>query len=165
MATRGGKKLERFLRDARHARGVRTVEVGFFSTARYPDGTPVTNVAAWNEFGTENEDGSVRIPERPFFRNAVRRAPRELREATRGEIDPRTMRVTRRTAGKLGLVMQAIIQRSITELRDPPNAPSTKLKKSSSNPLLDTGFMRLSTTYVIGKSGGGSAPRAGRRVV
>ena len=164
MATRGGKKLKKFLRDAKNAQGVRTVEVGFFSTAKYPDGTPVTNVAAWNEFGTENEDGSVHIPERPFFRNAVRAAPPELRAAVRDDINPRTMRVTRRTAKKAGLVMQTIIQRSITNLRDPENAPSTVAKKSSSNPLIDVAFMRLAVTFAIGKQGGGSAPSAGRRV-
>ena len=69
--TKGGKKLDEFLRRAKTADGVDTVEIGFFSDAKYPDGTPVTNVAAWNEFGTENKDGSERIPERPFFRQAI----------------------------------------------------------------------------------------------
>ena len=66
------------------------MEVGFYSTAKYPDGTPVTNVAAWNEFGFESrkyfpvqsKDGTwifikrakpKPIPERPFFRQAVAR--------------------------------------------------------------------------------------------
>ena len=59
---RGGKKLQRLLREAGKG-GVSGVKGGFFSTAKYDDkrGTPVAAVAAWNEFGTET------IPERPFF--------------------------------------------------------------------------------------------------
>ena len=60
----GGRKLERFLREAGRG-GVSSVAVGFFSDAKYQDGTPVAAVAAWNEFGTKN------IPERPFFRQAI----------------------------------------------------------------------------------------------
>ena len=64
--TKGGKKLDEFLRRAKTADGVDTVEIGFFSDAKYPDGTPVTNVAAYNEFGTNGKDGAGAIPERPF---------------------------------------------------------------------------------------------------
>ena len=60
----GGKKLQRLLREAGKG-GVSGVKVGFFSTAKYEDGTPVAAVAAWNEFGTKT------IPERPFFRRAL----------------------------------------------------------------------------------------------
>ena len=37
--TRGGKKLDAFLRKAKTAKGVNAVEIGFYSTAKYPDGT------------------------------------------------------------------------------------------------------------------------------
>ena len=69
--TRGGKKLQEFIRKAKTADGVKYVEIGFYSTARYPDGTPVTNVAAWNEFGTDGKNGVGAIPERPFFRLSI----------------------------------------------------------------------------------------------
>ena len=69
---KGGDKLRRFLREAKSASRVKATEVGFFSEARYPDGTPVPAVAAWNEFGT------TRIPERPFFRQALAVAPSEV---------------------------------------------------------------------------------------
>lgn len=123
------------------------MSVGFFSTAKYPDGTPVAAVAAWNEFGTS------RIPERPFFRNAIVGADKELMPVLKKGIDPRDMALDHITAAKLGLVMQARVQRSITDLSSPPNAPSTTaprpLGKGSSNPLIDTGFMRQSTTYKV----------------
>ena len=81
--TRGGKKLREFIRKAKTADGVKDVEVGFYSTAKYPDGTPVTNVALWNEFGFESKyfpvqttggtwlfikrQTPLQVPERPFF--------------------------------------------------------------------------------------------------
>ena len=48
----GGRRIRKLLRTALKG-GVGEVEVGFFSTATYPNGTPVAAVAAWNEFGTE----------------------------------------------------------------------------------------------------------------
>ena len=130
----GGRKLNTFFRRAKSAQAgsVRAVEVGFYSTAKYPDGTPVTNVAAWNEFGTS------RIPERPFFRQAIQGAKAEITPILVENVDPRTMSVDRRTAGLVGQAMQGRIQRSITTLRRPANAPSTIKAKGSSNPLIDT---------------------------
>ena len=140
---KGGQKLNAFLRKAKNAKSVKEIQVGFFATSKYPDGTPVAAVAAFNEFGTK------RAPERPFFRNAIAGAEEELNPVMVKNINPRTMALDRKTAGKLGQVMQGRIQRSITTLRDPANAPSTIAQKGSSNPLLDTGTLRKSTTYRI----------------
>ena len=68
---RGGKRLARLLREAGKG-GVKSVQVGFFSTAKYQDGTPVAAVAAWNEFGTKNIPKN--IPE--SGPSSVRRLPR-----------------------------------------------------------------------------------------
>ena len=48
-------KLKSFIKKAQAAqiKSVKRVSVGFFATSKYRDGTPVTNVAAWNEFGTQ----------------------------------------------------------------------------------------------------------------
>lgn len=161
MATyvRGGNKLKAFLRRAKtaKARSVKGVDVGYFSDARYPPvrtgknggqkqkPVPVAAVAAWNEFGTK--DG--RVPERPFIRQAIKGADKDLIEVLKENIDPLDMVLTRQTAGKMGQVMVGRIQRSITTLRTPPNAPATIRKKSSSNPLIDTGTLRQSVTYKI----------------
>ena len=144
----GGRKLKAWLKKAKTAQArSKSVSVGFFSTAKYPDGTPVAAVAAWNEFGTE------RIPERPFLRQSIEGAEKVIMPVLKDGIDPRDMALDRTTAGKVGLVMQARIQRSITELRTPANAPSTTAPrpqgKGSSNPLIDTGHMRDSVTYVV----------------
>ena len=159
---KGGKKLAAFLRRAKSAKArSKRTDVGFFSTAKYSDGTPVAAVAAWNEFGTET------IPERPFMRNAISGAERDLLPVLKANIDPKEMRIDARTAGLVGEVMKARIQQSITTLREPPNAPITisggwmrsksgkpfRVKgKGSSNPLIDTGFMRASVAYKVDDS-------------
>ena len=127
---RGGKKLDDFIRRAELAKGVREVEAGFYATATYPDGTPVTNVALWQEFGTETAGGDEHIPERPFQRNAIPKMADPVLEVLIENVDPMTMVVDRRTAGLAGEAMVAEIQRSIVDLREPPNAPSTLARPS-----------------------------------
>ena len=139
---RGGQRLKRLLREAGKG-GVSGVQVGFFSTARYEDGTPVAAVAAWNEFGTET------IPERPFFRRAIAEAEDGIAKVIRRGIDTEKMVVDERLAGRVGAHVQGEIQESITSLREPPNAPETIKRKGSSNPLVDTGHMLQSVTFVV----------------
>lgn len=146
---RGGKKLDAFIKRLNTARGVKGVEAGFYSTAKYDDGTPVTNVAAYNELGTENKDGTQRIPERPFFRQAIKRMPDPILDVLEQGVDPETMVCGPITAGRVGLVMQSEIQESIVRLRNPPNAPSTILRKGSSNPLVDESVMRRAVTFKV----------------
>ena len=139
---RGGKKLQRLLREARKG-GVSGVKVGFFSTARYEDGTPVAAVAAWNEFGTKN------IPERPFFRNALAESERSVGRILQAGLDTKKMVVDEQLAGRVGTHVQGRIQDSITSLKEPPNAPETVRRKGSSNPLLDTGTLRNSVAWEV----------------
>ena len=141
---RGGHKLDRFIKEAKAAMRIKGVEVGFFDTARYPDGTAVTNVAAAHEFG-------LGVPERPFFRQALKGADKELLQVLKVSLDPKKMAVDERVGGRLGLALQNRIQRRITDLKRPANAPSTIAMKGSSNPLIDTGFMRASVTYEVVK--------------
>jgi phage gpG-like protein len=47
----------------------------------------------------------------------------------------------------IGLVAVGHAQKYMTELKTPPNAPSTIKKKKSSNPLIDSGALRQSVTY------------------
>ena len=142
---RGGKKLQRLLREAGKG-GVSGVKVGFFSTAKYQDGTPVAAVAAWNEFGTET------IPEWPFFRRALAEAERGVSNILAKGIDTKKMVVDEQLAGRVGEYVQGEIQASIIALNDPPNSPKTiaqKRKKlhgkkgtgGGETPLIDTGAM------------------------
>lgn len=141
----GGRKLRQFIRNAKSAKS-RDVEVGFFETAKYPTGQFAATVAAWNEFGTK------RIPERPFFRRALEAAKSDVRTVLRENIDSETMTIDAQASGLVGEVVKGHIQTSITALKSPPNAPRTVAQKGSSNPLIDTGFMRAAATYIVKSS-------------
>ena len=164
---KGGDRALKFVanakRTAQHTPA--SVEVGFYSTAKYPPyrtginggqkrvPQPVTNVAAWNEYGTRY------IPERPFMRISARiarnransRAPSSLNPhgILRSGVDPKTMTINRRTAELAGLAMASIIQKTIRSLSQPPNAERTIKQKGSSNPLIDTGVLRQAVTHKI----------------
>ena len=140
----GGHRVRAWLRRAKAARNsVHALEVGFYSTAKYQDGTPVTNVAAWNEFGAPRAS----IPERPFMRPAIEDSKDDIRKLLGSEIDRNRMVITQATAEKIGLLLQGAIQEKIVEVRVPANAPSTIAAKGSDNPLVDTGKLRTSVTY------------------
>jgi len=63
---KGGDKLRKALDDLakKVARGG-TVQAGVFEDATYSDGTPVAQVAQWDEFGTKS------APPRPFMRQTI----------------------------------------------------------------------------------------------
>ena len=143
VKTRSSGRLMRTINQAKRARGVNQVDVGFFDTAKYKDGTPVTNVAAKNEFGLGN------VPSRPFFRNSNFQTKVSVPKFLRERIDTATMVVTPQLARQVGILASNDLKRSITELRKPPNTEYTKKRKKSSNPLIDTGFMRKSASYKI----------------
>ena len=129
---------------------VSSVEIGFFATAKYPDGTPVAAVAAWNEFGTRRPNGRVGTPSRPFFRNAIANAEDGLVDIARRHIDPVILEISKEAAGLMGAYMQGEIQREIVNLRTPPNAPITiERKKGKDNPLIDTGTLRTAVTWKV----------------
>ena len=133
VTTTGGEKLAAVMKRI-GVGGIRKIEVGVDPDARYPDGTPVKNVALYNEFGTAN------IPSRPFMRSAF----------------PEMKRITRKEAKKadrVHLVMPAVVakraaktlrdevQKSIEKWSYPPNAPATIILKGRNDPLVDTRLM------------------------
>ena len=107
---KGGKKLDAFLKKAKAAKGVKEVEVGFYGTDTYPNGQPLPQVAAANEFGTKN------LPERPFFRLAIYGMQNEVIDTLKRGVDPRTMRVTYRTASDVGKVGVDAVEKSAVRL-------------------------------------------------
>ena len=139
----GGEKWEKLVRDAKRQRPFR-LTVGIFRTAKYPDGTSVAAVAAEHEFG-------VGVPERPFMRLAIKELETGPKfPALIKSVVPRsTLLPDARAMEKVGQFVQGEVQRSILDLRTPPNAPSTIARKGSSNPLIDTGVMRQSVTYRV----------------
>lgn len=116
------------------------LKVGIFESAKY-DGTPVAQVAFWQEFGT------AKIPMRPFLRNAIAKNTRKwgdsVKTALIGTND------SEKALKMLGEIMRGDIVLSLTNLNTPPNAPSTIKQKGSSNPLIDTGLLRSSISWEL----------------
>lgn len=113
----------------------------FRGKQRYGSGELVCQVGYNNEFGVPDKN----IPPRPFlvpgaeqsFNKAARQAILAIANGEGEEI----------ALEKAAQVIKQGIQRYITALQTPPNAPLTIMLKGSSNPLIDTGKMRRSISY------------------
>lgn len=121
--------------------GRETLEIGFFENARYENGTQVAQVAFFNEFGT------LRIPARPFFRNAITKNIKKWYSTLGSAI--RAGRNPNNALSLVGEQARGDIIKSITELNTPPNAQSTINAKGSTSPLIDSGLLRRSVTYKV----------------
>lgn len=123
--------------------GPTKVKVGFPSGLTDGD---VINRAIWNHYGT-----SRGIPSRPFLTNAMRSNRRKYLDAMKTSASKiLTGQITlTQFLNKLGALAQGDVQMEITNLRFPPNAPSTIKAKGSSNPLIDTGEMRSAVTWKV----------------
>ena len=169
-----GKVFQRLIADAQR-REYPTILVGFFESARYPPerrifvpppkggrgSRPVRKiikvkrppnvayVAAINEFGYP----AGKIPERPFFRNAINdwenNPQSPVQQQIRRSLDTVTLDVGRQQANVIGIVAEGQLKKSITELDAPANSPTTIQLKGSSKPLIDTGLLKLSTSHRV----------------
>jgi len=107
----------------------------------------VLEVAAMNEFGTS------KIPARPF----IKLSKPKLTERSNKLIRPLVKKLNKGAITKKGIgeilanKLPNIIKKTITDLRDPPNAELTILLKRSANPLIDTTLMRSLVTGVVRK--------------
>lgn len=132
--------------------GPSEVEVGF---PKSKVNGSVIERAIYNEFGTKGGASGGGwggpIPERPFFRNAMRanqkRYNQLLKISAKKILSGET--TLRAVLTKLGIVAQGNIQEEITKLKSPPNSPVTVERKGSSNPLIDTGEMRQAVTWRV----------------
>jgi len=110
------------------------------------DGETFAEIAFWNEFGTS------RIPPRPFMRNTFREQREAYTKLVKLVIQRLvTFKETERSAAtKMGLKVQSDIQRTITNLSTPPNAPSTvRKKRGKANPLIDSGKLRQAISFEV----------------
>ena len=133
--------MEATLKKAEEARRSK-VRVGFFSSAKYDDGKPVAEVAAYQEFGI-----GAGVPERPFFRQSIAIMEDELPGKLAKLIDPATMTVDAAAADKIGEYAKDVIQGRIADFQDPPNAEGTILAKGNDDPLVRTKKMHDSVDY------------------
>ena len=137
------------------------LQVGWFDTNKYEDGTPVAYVALIHEFGYL-EGG---IPPRPFMRPTIAREEtkwRALVEQSAVKITAGNMTVDQ-LFDILGLSVSGEIARSISEVFAPPLKPATikakqrKMAKTGltgalDKPLVESGIMLDTVTYVIENS-------------
>lgn len=130
------------------------LEVGFFESAKYPDGTPVAYVAAIQEFG--NPAGNN--PSRPFFRNAISQndgwkqlATKAMNAVVEGRME------LNQALNQMGLQMAGDVKDSITDGSYEALKQSTLDARQSrkrtegvaSKPLIDTAQMLQSVTYAV----------------
>lgn len=127
-----------------------TIDVGLFEGSRYPDGESIPEVGYFNVYGTDT------IPARNFFEPLktsvdIRRTVQHFAGEYMKTLIILSGKDARGSLVKIGLQGEQALKNSITELQDPPNAPSTIRRKKSSNPLIDTGLMRASISHKIGE--------------
>ena len=118
-----------------------SIDVGFFVGTKYKTGKDVTTVAR------DNDQGTKRIPERPFMIPAGNKAANKTINITVQSIASGLDE--QQALSKAAIMFKNAIAREITNLKEPPNAESTILKKGSSNPLIDTGDMRKSVKWKL----------------
>lgn len=146
---KGGANLAKYLTGLKqNATNARRVDVGFFRDATYTDGTSVATVAAVQEFGND------RVPARSFMRTTIAERSRQWPKAAAA-----VLRATgcdaRQALETMGQVAAQEMQSKISEITEPPLAPSTvkqRLKKGSERPdkpLIDTATMINALRYQV----------------
>lgn len=139
----GGGKLDAFLAQVENALDrASLVKIGFFEGATYPDGTPVAQVAFWDEYGTKHS------PPRPYFRRMI--------AAHSSEWGPALAKIAKANnydmevcLGLMGEGIKDQLVTSIVEFTTPGNAPSTIKRKGFDKPLDHTGVMIRSPSYEV----------------
>lgn len=125
--------------------GGKSVMVGIHEGAPQP-GSGELNMATLGavlHFGSE--DG--RIPARPWLDAGIESGTTEILDIIRSGIGKGLSLDT--VLEQVGVVSVGAVQEFMTDLKDPPNAPSTIEKKGSDNPLIDSGALRASITYSV----------------
>lgn len=111
------------------------------SRVKYPDGTPVIEVVAYHELGTENS------PSRPFLRNSLNGNKQELTDFMKSRVkDVIKGKKAKIALKEIGIFQKGVIQE---EIRDGDFVPS----EEDTTPLIDTGLMRSSVDFVVRKKG------------
>jgi phage gpG-like protein len=118
-------------------------------------GSPLSmaQVATINEFGSS--DG--RIPARPFLQRGLERSKKEAATMLTKAIDrlgsPAEVRAKAdRILGRVGAYVAGQVKQGIADGGFAPNAPYTIKRKGSSMPLINTGLLRQSITWLVGNS-------------
>ncbi|MFT8720022.1 hypothetical protein [Acetobacter sp.] len=127
--------------------------VGFLEGETYPDGTPVAQVAAWNEFGNKT------APPRPFMRNTIAhnkdKWPKMLAAALKAsDFD------VEKALGMCGEKMASQMREEIVAMDAPPNRPLTNLLKDRfpTGDYTKDDFLKAVTDLEAGETGPAGKP-------
>lgn len=134
------------------------LNVGWFESSKYEDGTPVAEVAVSNEFGSVKKNK----PPRPFMRTAISNNNTKWTKVSE-KISKDIFRGSnvRTSLNLLGTVVQSDIQESITSLTAPALAKSTinarkskiasgrRIESTIEKPLIDSGYMLATLTSEV----------------
>jgi hypothetical protein len=147
---------------AQHFKTMRgTVKAGFIKGKSHPetedDGfLTVAQVAAWNELGTHNADGTVHTPERAFMRHGITQGKMKFSRLNRINLilTLKGRMSYEQAIGQLGAMAAGEIKRAIATSKTwaEPNADATIAAKTrdgkkGDQPLKDTGNMEQAVTW------------------
>ena len=144
VSIKGTQAVEAALKKALSAyKEAPSVTVGIHEAAgMHPDAT-MTNA----KLGALLNYGNPKIPPRPWlipgFKSGETRYAKDLKNTIEGggTVEMAMVRV--------GTLAKGNIQRFMTDLKTPPNAPLTIALKGSDNPLIDTGELRASVDFIL----------------
>lgn len=114
----------------------------------YPDGTPVTLVAAVNNYGSQ----SMGIPARPFMQEGAVAALAGDAGKVAAELVPLLNKgkiTVAQILKEMGPFAEASFKGVFTGVAWTPNADYTVFRKGSAQPLIDTGLLRNTLTHVV----------------
>lgn len=123
----------------------RSVRIGFQSGGPRYDGVTALDVAIYNVFGTRTAPprdfmGQTMREHKPKIDEACRRVPQAVLDGASPDV----------VLGQLGLFYQALMRWQIPNGNYKGNADSTKKRKGSAKPLVDTGRVLVpNITYVV----------------
>ena len=126
--------------------GVRK-EARALADAKFSKSVSLAMVAAVHEFGSPEQG----IPERSFLRGGIRRAAPKLNAVNIDSLRKVLLgkMTIEQAIEKLGVVAAGEVKREFVVGTFAPNKPATIKRKGSSRPLIDTGSLRQSITYVV----------------
>ncbi|MDR3165438.1 MAG: hypothetical protein LBU13_07650 [Synergistaceae bacterium] len=146
--TPDGKKIFKQIEELKKMQ----VRVGYQKGAAAENGVDILDIAVWNELGT------ARAPARPFIRQSADMNKGTIEKFCAAQLKKVTQGGTAEQAlNAIGVMQKGLIQDTISKSKEwaDPNAPATVERKGSEQPLVDTGRLRQSASYVIVPKGGG----------
>lgn len=139
-------KLEKLIS---HLKEKHYVDIGVFSTAKTPDGMPVAEYGAYNEFGSLTVKD--RPPKRSFIRMPLETKGDKIAEyahkKARGHLESGDIKAI---FEDIGIAAESVIQEAFDSRGFgtwKENADSTVLQKGSDAPLIDDGTLRKAVTH------------------